>query len=172
MFFVGQGEASFARRIHPPSHRVVHRYKYRWYHRKHAILCSWRGPLRHSRQTRRAISCRAHLMSGQPLVPGARSFLPESHSLLWPHSTSPGLRAAWQSWRALQDDDDDDEQATGKPISVMTVAAVTFANGGDRTTMSTCQSSSLLGLWALSLTQVYFYYSGWPGTCRPLRRHT
>lgn len=62
---------------------------------------------------------------------GARSFLPESfipYFGLIPLAL--GLRAAWQSWRG-QDDDDDDEQATGKPISVMTVAAVTFANGGD-----------------------------------------
>lgn len=65
------------------------------------------------------------------LALGARGFLPESfipYFGLIPLAL--GLRAAWQSWRG-QDDDDDDEQATGKPISVMTVAAVTFANGGD-----------------------------------------
>ena len=62
---------------------------------------------------------------------GARSFLPESfipYFGLIPLAL--GLRAAWKTWRG-KDDDDDDEQATGKPISVMTVAAVTFANGGD-----------------------------------------
>ena len=61
---------------------------------------------------------------------GARSFLPESfipYFGLIPLAL--GLRAAWQSWRGK--DDDDDEQVTGKPISVMTVAAVTFANCGD-----------------------------------------
>ena len=61
---------------------------------------------------------------------GARCFLPESfipYFGLIPLAL--GLRAAWQSWRGK--DDDDDEQVTGKPISVMTVAAVTFANGGD-----------------------------------------
>lgn len=61
---------------------------------------------------------------------GARSFLPESfipYFGLIPLAL--GLRAAWQSWRGK--DDDDDEQVTGKPISVMTVASVTFANGGD-----------------------------------------
>ena len=61
---------------------------------------------------------------------GARSFLPESfipYFGLIPLAL--GLRAAWQSWRGK--DDDDDEQVTGKPISVMTVAVVTFANGGD-----------------------------------------
>ena len=65
------------------------------------------------------------------LALGARSFLAESfipYFGLIPLAL--GLRAAWQSWRG-QDDDDDDEQATGKPISVTPVAAVTFANGGD-----------------------------------------
>lgn len=62
---------------------------------------------------------------------GARSFLPES---LIPYfgliPLALGLRAAWQAWRG-EDDDDDEEQAASKPISVTTVAAVTFANGGD-----------------------------------------
>ena len=38
-----------------------------------------------------------------------------------------GLRAAWQAWRDRDDDDDDDV----KGLSVLTIAAVTFANGGD-----------------------------------------
>lgn len=62
---------------------------------------------------------------------GARSFLPESfipYFGLIPLAL--GLRAAWQSWRG-KDNDDDDERAAGKPLSIMTVAAVTFANGGD-----------------------------------------
>ena len=42
-----------------------------------------------------------------------------------------GLRAAWQAWRNDDDDDDDDDKVAGKAISVWTVAAVTFANGGD-----------------------------------------
>ncbi|STX33376.1 cadmium resistance transporter [Kocuria rosea] len=41
-----------------------------------------------------------------------------------------GLRAAWHVWRN-GDDDDDDEKVAGKSINVWTVAAVTFANGGD-----------------------------------------
>lgn len=41
-----------------------------------------------------------------------------------------GLRAAWQAWRG-SDDDDDDASATGRSVGVWTVAAVTFANGGD-----------------------------------------
>ena len=39
-----------------------------------------------------------------------------------------GLRAAWQAWRNRDDDDDDDDV---KGLSVSTIAAVTFANGGD-----------------------------------------
>jgi cadmium resistance protein CadD (predicted permease) len=40
-----------------------------------------------------------------------------------------GLRAAWQVWRG---DDDDDEASTGEGgPSLLTVAGVTFANGGD-----------------------------------------
>ena len=40
-----------------------------------------------------------------------------------------GLRAAWRVWRG--DDDDDDAPTSGSGPSVLTVAAVTFANGGD-----------------------------------------
>lgn len=42
-----------------------------------------------------------------------------------------GLWAAWQAWRNRGQDDDDEAQIEGKRISVWTVAAVTFANGGD-----------------------------------------
>src|SRR5699024_8513882 len=38
--------------------------------------------------------------------------------------------ATWQAWRN-RDDDDDAAQLEGKRVSVWTVAAVTFANGGD-----------------------------------------
>ena len=38
-----------------------------------------------------------------------------------------GLRAAWQGWRNR--DDEDDDHVGG--LSVLTIAAVTFANGGD-----------------------------------------
>ena len=40
-----------------------------------------------------------------------------------------GLWAAWQAWRG--DDDDDEAKIEGKNVAVWTVAAVTFANGGD-----------------------------------------
>ncbi|GAA3717462.1 cadmium resistance transporter [Microlunatus aurantiacus] len=62
---------------------------------------------------------------------GAQAFLPESaipYFGLIPLLL--GLRAAWQVWRR-RGDDDDDELAEGKTVSVLTVAAVTFANGGD-----------------------------------------
>lgn len=41
-----------------------------------------------------------------------------------------GLWTTWQAWRN-RDDDDDAAQLEGKRVSVWTVAAVTFANGGD-----------------------------------------
>lgn len=41
-----------------------------------------------------------------------------------------GLWAAWQAWRG-DDDDDDEAKVSGKNVAVLTVAAVTFANGGD-----------------------------------------
>ncbi|MBB5597657.1 cadmium resistance transporter [Neomicrococcus lactis] len=43
-----------------------------------------------------------------------------------------GLWAAWRAWRAWRAaDDDDDAKVAGKNVGVLTVAAVTFANGGD-----------------------------------------
>jgi cadmium resistance protein CadD (predicted permease) len=62
---------------------------------------------------------------------GARSFLPEAaipYFGLIPLAL--GLRAAWQAWRA-RDNDDDEGTAGGASLSVPTIAAVTFANGGD-----------------------------------------
>jgi cadmium resistance protein CadD (predicted permease) len=66
---------------------------------------------------------------------GARSFLPEE--VIPYFGLIPlvlGLLAAWRAWRAWRDDDDDDDdegKVRGKPLSVATIAAVTFANGGD-----------------------------------------
>jgi cadmium resistance protein CadD (predicted permease) len=42
-----------------------------------------------------------------------------------------GLWAAWEAWRGNDGDDDDDAMVAGKNVGVWTVAAVTFANGGD-----------------------------------------
>ncbi|WP_443217612.1 cadmium resistance transporter [Pseudonocardia sp. P1] len=64
---------------------------------------------------------------------GARSFLPEE--VIPYFGLIPlvlGLLAAWRTWRAWRDDDDDDEgEVSGRALSVPTIAAVTFANGGD-----------------------------------------
>lgn len=62
---------------------------------------------------------------------GARSFLPEEaipYFGLIPLGL--GLLAAWRAWRG-DDDDDDEGKVSGKTLSVLTIAAVTFANGGD-----------------------------------------
>jgi len=61
---------------------------------------------------------------------GARSFLPEEaipYFGLIPLAL--GLLAVWRVWRS--DDDDDEGKVSGKALSVLTIAAVTFANGGD-----------------------------------------
>ena len=65
---------------------------------------------------------------------GARSFLPEE--VIPYFGLIPlvlGLFAAWRAWQAWRDDDndDDDEKVSGKALNVLTIAGVTFANGGD-----------------------------------------
>jgi cadmium resistance protein CadD (predicted permease) len=64
---------------------------------------------------------------------GARSVLPEE--VIPYFGLIPlvlGLLAAWRTWRARRDDDDDDEgELSSRALSVPTIAAVTFANGGD-----------------------------------------
>ncbi|MDT0276114.1 cadmium resistance transporter [Blastococcus goldschmidtiae] len=63
---------------------------------------------------------------------GARTFLPEEaipYFGLIPLAL--GLLAAWRVWRSDDDDDDDEGKVSGKTLSVLTIAAVTFANGGD-----------------------------------------
>ncbi len=62
---------------------------------------------------------------------GAGAFLPEEaipYFGLIPLAL--GLWAAWQAWRN-GDDDDDEAKVAGKSVAAWTVAAVTFANGGD-----------------------------------------
>lgn len=63
---------------------------------------------------------------------GARTFLPEE--VIPYFGLIPlflGLLAAWRVWRGDDDDDDDEGKVSGKSLSVLTIAAVTFANGGD-----------------------------------------
>src|SRR5690625_2482587 len=62
---------------------------------------------------------------------GARSFLPEA---VLPYfgliPLALGLYAAWRAWRDRAEGDDEAKIA-GKQVGVLTVAGVTFANGGD-----------------------------------------
>ncbi|PRY51388.1 cadmium resistance protein CadD (predicted permease) [Knoellia remsis] len=73
----------------------------------------------------------AGILSAAVLVSlGAGAFLPQAaipYFGLIPLAL--GLWAAWRAWR--RDDDDDDAKVEGKNVGVWTVAAVTFANGGD-----------------------------------------
>ncbi|MBI4940266.1 MAG: cadmium resistance transporter [Actinobacteria bacterium] len=61
---------------------------------------------------------------------GARTFLPEAaipYFGLIPLTL--GLYAAWKAWR--DHDNDDEGGGRGTTLSALTIAAVTFANGGD-----------------------------------------
>lgn len=42
-----------------------------------------------------------------------------------------GIRAGWRAWRERHDADDDSPAGEGRDVGVLTVAAVTLANGGD-----------------------------------------
>ncbi|WP_282101812.1 cadmium resistance transporter [Corynebacterium callunae] len=62
---------------------------------------------------------------------GAGAFLPaEAIPYFGLIPLALGLWAAWRAWRS-DDDDDDDAKIAGKKVGVLTVAGVTFANGGD-----------------------------------------
>lgn len=70
----------------------------------------------------------AILLAAVAVALSARALLPESAVAYF--GLLPlvlGLRAAWLAWRDR--DDDDDDEVGG--LSVLTIAAVTFANGGD-----------------------------------------
>ena len=72
------------------------------------------------------------LLAAVVITLGARSFLPEDalpYFGLIPLAL--GLYAAWRAWRNRGDDDDDEAKVADKQVGVLTVAAVTFANGGD-----------------------------------------
>ena len=62
---------------------------------------------------------------------GADAFLPtEAIPYFGLIPLALGLWAAWQAWQG-DDNDDDDAKVSGKNVSALTVAGVTFANGGD-----------------------------------------
>ena len=70
----------------------------------------------------------AILVTAVAVALGADLFLPDSAIAYF--GLVPlllGLFAAWRAWRG----DDDDDDVPDRPISALTVAAVTFANGGD-----------------------------------------
>ena len=76
----------------------------------------------------------AGILGGAVLVTlGAGAFLPpEVIPYFGLIPLALGLWAAWEAWRGNDDDDDDDDgKVAGKNVGVLTVAAVTFANGGD-----------------------------------------
>lgn len=61
---------------------------------------------------------------------GATTFLPdEAIAYFGLIPLLLGVYAAWRAWRGREDDDE--QKTAGKKVAVSTVAAVTFANGGD-----------------------------------------
>lgn len=63
---------------------------------------------------------------------GAGSFLPpEVIPYFGLIPLALGLYAAWRAWRNREKEEEEDERNTGEKVGVWTVAAVTFANGGD-----------------------------------------
>ena len=65
-----------------------------------------------------------------PVTLGSDAFLPtEAIPYFGLIPLALGLWAAWQAWQG--DDDDDDAKVSGKNVSALIVAGVTFANGGD-----------------------------------------
>ncbi|WP_314028341.1 cadmium resistance transporter [Corynebacterium argentoratense] len=64
------------------------------------------------------------------VILGADAFLPtEAIPYFGLIPLALGLWAAWQAWQG--DDDDDDAKVSGKNVSALIIAGVTFANGGD-----------------------------------------
>lgn len=60
---------------------------------------------------------------------GAEAFLPPA--VIPYFGLIPLALGLWAAWEAWQGEDDDDEQVSGQKVTIWTVAAVTFANGGD-----------------------------------------
>lgn len=63
---------------------------------------------------------------------GAGTFLPpEAIPYFGLVPLALGLHAAWKAWQNKEEEEQEDENRTGEKVGVWTVAAVTFANGGD-----------------------------------------
>ncbi|HEY4556837.1 MAG TPA: cadmium resistance transporter [Enteractinococcus sp.] len=60
---------------------------------------------------------------------GAEAFLPPA--VIPYFGLIPLALGLWAAWEAWQGEDDDDEKVSGQKVTIWTVAAVTFANGGD-----------------------------------------
>ena len=71
----------------------------------------------------------AILLASLAVTFGAGLFLPDSAIPYF--GLIPLLLGAYAAWQVWRNGDDDDDTVADKPISVLTVAAVTFANGGD-----------------------------------------
>lgn len=69
------------------------------------------------------------LLASLAVTFGAGLFLPDSAIPYF--GLIPLLLGAYAAWQVWRNGDDEDDRFAGKPISALTVAAITFANGGD-----------------------------------------
>lgn len=100
--------------------------EYRRHHRPLAVLRPWRGPPR-AIAVGQYLGFALILAATLLVVWGAGAFLPPGaipYFGLIPLVI--GLQAAWEAWRGEEED-----ATAGKKVAAGTVAAVTFANGGD-----------------------------------------
>src|SRR5699024_5448263 len=111
----------------------VYRHQYRRHHRALAVLRPWGRPSRdHTSDPGRAVPWfRGHPRSNDSGHPRGGCF-PPTEAIPY-FGLIPLTLARWAAWQAWQgdDDDDDDAKVRGKNVSVVTVAGVTFARGGD-----------------------------------------
>ncbi len=69
------------------------------------------------------------LLASVAVTLGAGLFLPDDAIAYF--GLIPLLLGAFAAWQVWRNGDDDDDTVANKPVSALTVAAVTFANGGD-----------------------------------------
>ena len=118
----------------------------------------------------------AILLASVTVALAARSFLPEG--LLPYFGLIPlllGLYMAWKAWRGNDEDDNDQERVAGKKLSALTVAGVTFANGGDNIgvyvpVFATVSTSSLVvyGIVFFVLIAVLVFLAKFIATRKPI----